>query len=104
MTTAQNWRATEARGCTRLNDDKDRPFCAPLLAGDVVGVGVNFATRDVFFTRNGEFLGTAYRVPDDAVILSNLRAGVSLRSLGECVRVNFGASPFAFDFWSRSAN
>jgi ankyrin repeat protein len=87
-----------ARGCARLDDINDRPFCAPLLAGDVVGVGVNFATRDVFFTRNGEFLGTAYRVPDNAVILSNLRAGVGLRSFGECVRVNFGASPFAFDF------
>jgi ankyrin repeat protein len=87
-----------AHGCTRLDDNRDRPFCAPLLAGDVVGVGVNFATRDVFFTRNGEFLGTAYRVPDDAVILSNLRAGIGVRSFGECVRVNFGASPFAFDF------
>jgi hypothetical protein len=87
-----------ARGCVRLNLTSERPFCAPLLAGDLVGVGVNFATRDVFFTRNGEFLGTAYRVPDDAVMLSNLRAGIGLRSVGECVRVNFGVSPFAFDF------
>jgi hypothetical protein len=66
--------------------------------GDVIGCGLNFSTGEVFFVRNGSFLGVAYQ----GVKGKEYYAAVGFRNPGAKIKVNFGASPFRFDFHVRS--
>jgi hypothetical protein len=62
-------------------------------SGDVVGCGIVFETGEVFFTLNGEFLGVAYRTPHECYY-----AAVGFRNARTQLKINFGATPFYFDF------
>ncbi|PKY45269.1 SPRY-domain-containing protein [Rhizophagus irregularis] len=61
--------------------------------GDTVGVGINFFNNTMFFTKNGIHLGTAFTHVES----STLYPVIGLRSLRECVLVNFGQKQFMFD-------
>lgn len=86
----------------------------PFVVGDIIGCGVNYWDSTIFFTRNGNHLGTAFTINtndwlkcdskecrDPIATPINARldfyAAVSLHSQGEQVKFNFGATPFAFD-------
>lgn len=90
------------------------PYGPPFTAGDVIGCGVNYYDRTVFFTRNQRHLGAAFTLQpeewarcdvkdgrglDATPLDARLRfyASVSLHSRGERVKLNFGQTPFAFD-------
>ena len=62
--------------------------------GDVVGCCVNFIENNAFFTKNGTPLGGAFR---DLKLIAGVFPTVGLRTIGECVDVNFGYTPFVFD-------
>ncbi|KAH0542999.1 hypothetical protein FGG08_002607 [Glutinoglossum americanum] len=67
-------------------------------SNDVIGCGINFRTGCGFFTKNGTWLGTAFRD-----IKGKVYPAVGMKKPGEHIRVNFGQSPFVYDIDSLMA-
>lgn len=65
--------------------------------GDVIGVVINFLTNTAGFTKNGVYLGPAFKDFMTGKKLVKLYPAVGLRTPGEIVEANFGARPFKFD-------
>eukprot|EP00906_Rhabdomonas_costata_P026508 RCo037761 len=79
------------RGC-----GSGEPYGPPFTMGDVVGCMVNFLSCSIAFTKNGALIGPAFTDLKDM----ELFPVVGMRSEGECIEVNLGSEPFAFDFRS----
>ena len=70
-----------------------RPTYGP---GDIVGCGLEYKSRRIFFTKNGKFLGYEFGKIGRDVVESGLYPTVGVDS--ECpIFVNFGGQPFTFD-------
>ncbi|GAM23782.1 hypothetical protein SAMD00019534_069570 [Acytostelium subglobosum LB1] len=79
------------KACHRVNSSRSRKYAASFTRNDVVGCGWNRKEGKVFFTKNGKYLGTAFKnVFGDYYPAVQLGSNVSLS-------VNFGASPFLYD-------
>ncbi|ORY76971.1 concanavalin A-like lectin/glucanase domain-containing protein [Protomyces lactucae-debilis] len=63
--------------------------------GDTIGCALNFSSGECFYTKNGVHLGVAFTGITTAS--GPLFPSIGLRTIGEHVRVNFGAQPFVFD-------
>ncbi|KAF1955397.1 SPRY-domain-containing protein [Byssothecium circinans] len=61
---------------------------------DVVGCGINFRTNTAFFTKNGHYLGVAFR---DLKTTIPYYPTVGMKKPNETLKANFGQEPFAFD-------
>ncbi|KAI0885822.1 SPRY-domain-containing protein [Annulohypoxylon maeteangense] len=59
---------------------------------DTIGCGINFRTREAFFTKNGQDFKTAFRD-----IKGDLYPTIGMKKAGEHIRVNFGQTIFKFD-------
>jgi len=73
---------------------RGRPSYGP---GDVVGCGLHYASRRIFFTKNGQFLGYEFDKVDENVVENGLYPTVGIDTKCPIV-VNFGEHPFHFDF------
>lgn len=62
--------------------------------GDIIGCGINLVDKTAFYTKNGIFLGIAFRSINTNM---DLYPCVGLRTVGEQITVNFGQKPFVFD-------
>ncbi|KAG1139903.1 hypothetical protein G6F37_003576 [Rhizopus arrhizus] len=62
--------------------------------GDTIGCCINYANKTAFFTKNGVFLGVAFK---NINLSESFYPCVGLRTPGEKVYVNFGQEPFVFD-------
>mmetsp|Transcript_18268 Transcript_18268/g.25585 ORF Transcript_18268/g.25585 Transcript_18268/m.25585 type:complete len:427 (-) Transcript_18268:292-1572(-) len=71
---------------------RGEPYSEPFTAGDVIGCGIIYHKQEMFFTKNGKFLGIAYRK-----VSETLYPTVGLHSQGETITANFGQQPFSFD-------
>lgn len=71
---------------------KGEPFGPTFTTGDIVGGGINYASQEVFFTKNGVIVGTVYKD-----VKGPLFPTIAVHSQNEEVTVNFGKEPFLFD-------
>ncbi|XP_057829460.1 ran-binding protein M homolog isoform X2 [Cryptomeria japonica] len=67
-------------------------FGPTYTTGDTVGAGINKASQDVFFTKNGKFIGSITRDYEGVLFPT-----VGLHSPDEGVVVNFGQQEFVFN-------
>ncbi|KAF9982037.1 hypothetical protein BGZ75_006592 [Mortierella antarctica] len=72
-----------------------RPFGPIFTTGDTIGCGINFRDMSLFYTKNGQFLGVAFRD-----LKGSLYPTVGMRTAGEIVEANFGQRDFVFDIES----
>ncbi|XP_057457070.1 ran-binding protein M homolog [Lotus japonicus] len=90
----------EANSCGYHGDDgllyrghgKGEPFGPTYTSGDIVGAGINYASHEFLFTKNGQVVGTVYKD-----IKGPLFPTIAVHSQNEEVHVNFGQKPFSFD-------
>lgn len=80
-----------------LNYPEDMRYSETYGQGDIIGAGVDFANRVMFFTKNGTRLKDAW-VGDS--IKGRLFPVVGMTSKGVRVRANFGSVPFSYQ-WER---
>ncbi|KAK4340730.1 hypothetical protein RND71_039231 [Anisodus tanguticus] len=66
--------------------------CPVYSTGDTVGGGINYASQELFFTKNGTVVGTVLKD-----VKGPLFPTVAVHSQNEEVTVNFGKDPFVFD-------
>ncbi|KAL3845645.1 hypothetical protein ACJIZ3_003048 [Penstemon smallii] len=90
----------EANSCGYHGDDgllyhghgKGDAFGPTYTTGDTVGGGINYATQEFFFTKNGVLVGSVHKDIKGSVFPT-----VSVHSQSEEVAVNFGKEDFVFD-------
>ncbi|CAA0809884.1 SPla/RYanodine receptor (SPRY) domain-containing protein [Striga hermonthica] len=71
---------------------KGETFGPTYTTGDTVGGGINYATQEFFFTKNGVIVGSVFKD-----VKGPLFPTVAVHSQNEEVTVNFGKDPFVFD-------
>uniref|UniRef100_A0A2P2LW64 B30.2/SPRY domain-containing protein n=1 Tax=Rhizophora mucronata TaxID=61149 RepID=A0A2P2LW64_RHIMU len=94
----------EANSCGYHGDDgnlyrgqaRGEPFGPTFTAKDKVGAGINYASQEFFFTKNGAIIGTVCKI-----IEGPLFPTVAVHSQNEEVEVNFGQKQFALDLKAR---
>ncbi|CAN0928177.1 Ran-binding protein M homolog [Linum grandiflorum] len=90
----------EANSCGYHGDDgylyhgqgKGLPFGPTFTTKDTVGAGINYASQEFFFTKNGALIGTVKKEIKDPLFPT-----VAVHSQNEEIEVNFGQKQFAFD-------
>ena len=60
----------------------------------ILGCGFNTSSRSCFFTKNGKYIGLAFKdMREDLTLFPT----IGMNSIGEKVEVNFGGKPFAYN-------
>ncbi|CAN1175603.1 Ran-binding protein M homolog [Linum perenne] len=97
LTLEPGWRANSIGyhgddGYIFKGQGKGESFGPTFTTNDVVGAGIDYASNEFFFTKNGVLVGTVSKE-----INVPLFPTIGLHSLNEEVKVNFGYKPFVHD-------
>ncbi|KAF2180409.1 Ran-binding protein-like protein [Zopfia rhizophila CBS 207.26] len=76
------------------NTTSGKPYGPKFGTADVIGCGINFRTGTAFFTKNGVYLGPAFK---DLKTDRPWYPTVGMKKAGETLKANFGQEPFVFD-------
>lgn len=68
--------------------------------GDIIGCGIDFRDMSAFYTKNGIYLGTAFKKIKE----TDIYPFVGFKTTGESVEANFGSKPFKFDIQQYMSN
>lgn len=73
---------------------KGRDFGPKFTTNDIVGCGINFVSRTIFFTKNGVNIGVAQtNVPIDKPLYPT----IGMQAKDQIVDTNFGQSKFTYN-------
>ena len=75
------------------HDSSKENFGPKFKKGDIIGCGFYFSKNSIFYTYNGKLIDYAFKDVENATYF----ATISLHSLNECVRANFGRNNYSFD-------
>ncbi len=78
----------------KYHEDIKDTFGPKWNKGDIIGCGLFFSKKSIFYTHNGKFIDYAFNKVNCNIIYYPT---ISLHSLNECVKVNFGKKFFLFD-------
>ncbi|KAI6182458.1 hypothetical protein M3Y97_00382200 [Aphelenchoides bicaudatus] len=81
-------------GCFFAASGKGRDYGPKFTTGDIVGCGINFVSRTIFFTKNGVNIGNAV---SGISIEKPLYATIGMQAKDQIVDTNFGQSKFHYD-------
>lgn len=81
-------------GCFFAASGKGRDYGPKFTTGDIVGCGINFISRTIFFTKNGVNIGVAAtNIPTDKPLYPT----IGMQAKDQIVDTNFGQSKFHYN-------
>ncbi|RPA85449.1 SPRY-domain-containing protein [Ascobolus immersus RN42] len=91
---AKSWgyHGDDGKAFGRNGNGQGEPYGPSFASGDTIGCGINMADHTAFFTKNGVFLGTAFRD-----LKGTLYPAVGMQKDPEHIRANFGSDRFVYD-------
>lgn len=95
-----SWGYHGENGNVYFGPGTERSYGPKFGTGDVIGCGVDFRDMSAFYTKNGIYLGKAFKKIKE----TDLYPFVGFKTPGESVEANFGSKPFKFDIQQYMSN
>ena len=79
------------------NNKKNNKYGETFKKGDIIGCGVDFINKGIFYTKNGKFLDFAFKEINFELNKGFFYPSICMHSLNIEIKVNFGNENFKFD-------
>ena len=79
------------------NNKKNNKYGETFKKGDIIGCGVDFINKGIFYTKNGKFLDFAFKEINFELNKNFFYPSICMHSLNIEIKLNFGNENFKFD-------
>ena len=79
------------------NNKKQSKYGETFAKGDIIGCGVDFINKSIFYTKNGKFLDFAFKDINFELNKGYFYPSVCMHTLNIEIKLNFGMEDFKFD-------
>ena len=79
------------------NNKKNNKYGETFAKGDIIGCGVDFIDKSIFYTKNGKFLDYAFKEINFELNKDLFYPSICMHSLNIEIQLNFGKEDFKFD-------